>query len=141
MWTRGRMAGWILGKRMLRWSLGCGMLHGVNSWERKVRRQDGAREETELQCRLSKPRLAGRGALERRQTVTGTLVGLTLLGLPPPQPRAAAGRQQWLLGRRLPRTGNIQTKRREGQTPGTNESWAGSGSRWRERRVWPAVQR
>lgn len=139
MWARGRMAGWILGKRMLRWSLGCGMLHGMNSWERKVRRQDGAREETELRCLLSQLRLAGWGAPERRQPVTGSLVGLTLLGLPPaPSPAQrldveACGRQpglpahafltrgaspradpglpaSWLPGRRLPRTGNIQAQ-------------------------------
>lgn len=130
------MVGWILGKRMLKWSLGCGMLHGVNSWERKVRRQDGAREGTELRwCRPSKLRLAGWGAPESRQPVTGFLVGLTLPRGSPAQRLdvEACGRQpgllahaslmrgaspkadpglpaSWLPGRRLPETGDIQTK-------------------------------
>lgn len=130
------MVGWILGKRMLKWSLGCGVLHGVNSWERKVRRQDGAREGTELRwCRPSKLRLAGWGAPESRQPVTGSLVGLTLPRGSPAQRLdvEACGRQpgllahaslmrgaspkadpglpaSWLPGRRLPETGDIQTK-------------------------------
>ena len=84
------MAGWILGKRMLRWSLGCGMLHGVNSWERKVRRQDGAREETELQCRLSKPRLAGRGGSGEKADCHGDPGGADTAG-PSPSPAPSSG--------------------------------------------------
>lgn len=160
MWARGRMAGWILGKRMLRWSLGCGMLRGMNSWERKVRRQDGAREEIELRCCLSKLRLARSGAPERRQPVTGSLVALTLLGLPPapspaqrldveacgrltcssrvepPRRRIRVCRPRGCLGGGF--LEQVTSKpRRERQTWGAHVSWAGGGSRWRERRVWP----
>ena len=47
----------------------------------RQRKQDGAKEETELQCSLNKPQSTGCGALERRLPVTGLLVGLTPLGL------------------------------------------------------------
>lgn len=75
---------------------------GMNSWERKVRRQDGAREEIELRCCSPASCGAARsGAPERRQPVTGSLVALTLLGLPPP-PVAAAGCGKPAAGSRVP---------------------------------------
>lgn len=51
----------------------------------RQRKQDGAKEETELQCSHKKPQSTGCGALERRLPVTGFLVGLTLLGLSLPR--------------------------------------------------------
>lgn len=120
----------------------------------------GPREETELRCRLSKLRLARSGAPERRQPVTGSLVALTLLGLPPapspaqrldveacgrltcssrvepPRRRIRVCRPRGCLGGGF--LEQVTSKpRRERQTWGAHVSWAGGGSRWRERRVWP----
>ena len=62
--------------------------NSVKKGKGRQRKQDGAKEETELQCSLNKPQSTGCGALERRLPVTGLLVGLTPLGLslPPSLP-------------------------------------------------------